>query len=121
MKYAILGVSILLGFLFAFSAIGFFFNLFPMPPMEGNMAKFSEVLMSTGFMKVIKVIELACGVMLMTGFQRPLATVLIAPIAVGILLTEIFVAGMPSIGVAMVAAVIFLLYAQRDKFMSIVN
>jgi putative oxidoreductase len=121
MRYATLGVSILLGFLFAFSAIGFFFNLFPMPPMEGNMAKFSEVLMSTGFMKVIKVIELACGVMLMTGFQRPLATILIAPIVVGILLVEICIVGAPSIGVVMLAALAFLLYAQRDKFMGILS
>ena len=77
--------------------------------------------MSTGFLKAIKVIELVLGLMLVSGFQRPLATILITPIVVGILFTEIFVMQKPGVGVAMLAMLGFLFYAQREKFMGILS
>ena len=110
MKYATLGVSIVLGLLFTAAAGYFFFGPTPPPLPEGNMAKFSDVLTSTGFFKAVKVLELIIGLMLVTGFKRPLATMLITPIVVGILFTEIFIMRQPGVGLVMLAMLGFLFY-----------
>ena len=87
MKYALLAASILLGLVFVVFGLNFFLHFIPMPASMGeNADKFAGVMAATGYMTVIKVLEVALGAMLLTGFQRPLATILIAPIAVGILL-----------------------------------
>ncbi len=122
MKYAVLAASILLGLVFVVFGLNFFLHFIPMPLSMGeNADKFAGVMAATGYMTVVKVLEVALGAMLLTGFQRPLATILITPIAVGILLFDICIIGAPGIGLVLLILVAFLLWAQRDKYMSIVS
>ncbi|MEY4903507.1 MAG: hypothetical protein RLZZ292_1322 [Bacteroidota bacterium] len=121
MKYAILAANILVGLVFTVFGINFFFSFMPMPPMEGDMGTFAGVLASTGFLRAVKVLEVAFGVMILANFQRPLVYILLAPIVVGILFTEIFVMKQPGIAVVLTALLGFLIYVNRDKYMSIVS
>jgi putative oxidoreductase len=121
MKYAILAANILVGLVFTVFGLNFFFGFMPMPPMEGDMGTFAGVLASTGFLKAVKVLEVAFGVMILANFQRPLAYILLAPIVVGILFTEIFVMKQPGIAVVLTALLGFLIYSNRERYMSMLN
>lgn len=121
MKYATLVSAILLGLVFVIFGLNYFFSFIPMPPMEGYPATFFSAIAPTGFLRIIKILEILFGAMLLVGFQRPLATILIAPIVIGILLFEVCIAGVPGIGVVLTALVVFLLYSYREKYMGILD
>lgn len=121
MKIAKTIVSVLLGIPFLVLGLNYFFNFLPMPPMEGKGGQFIGLLYSTGYLGVVKVLEVPLSLLLISGYLRPLALVLIAPIAVNILLFEIFMMGTPGIGVALVAMNGFLLFAYKEKYISIVK
>jgi hypothetical protein len=53
--------------------------------MTGNAATFMGVLVSTGFLMVVKALEVIYGGLILANIQRPLAAVLLAPISVCIL------------------------------------
>jgi putative oxidoreductase len=85
MKIAVTITRVLLGLLFTFSAVVFLFNLIPVPPQTGSVKVFNDGLAATGyFMPMLKVIELICGISLISGYFVPLFTVVLFPIAVNI-------------------------------------
>jgi len=85
MKIAVIIVRSLLGLIFLASAVVVLFNLVPVPPLTGKVKIFNEGLMVTGyFIPMLKVIELICGIALLTGFFVPLALVVLFPISVHI-------------------------------------
>ena len=49
MKIAAIIVRTLMGLLFLFASITFFFNLVPIPPMTGTVKTFNEGLASVGY------------------------------------------------------------------------
>jgi putative oxidoreductase len=100
--------------------LDFFFNFIPKPPMEGDSGAFLGLLASSGFMAVVKALEVICGVMMAVNFKKPLAYILIAPISVCILLFEVCFMKQPGIGIALVAINAFLIWANREKYISIV-
>lgn len=125
MKIAYIIVRILLGLLFIFASIAVLFNLAPPPTDMPAKAKiFMEGMNASGYlMTLIKVTELLCGLAFVSGFFVPLATVVIAPITINILLYHIFVMPEQGIPVAifLVLANIFLAYYNRDKFKPILE
>jgi uncharacterized membrane protein YphA (DoxX/SURF4 family) len=121
MRYAVLAANILVGLVFTVFGLNFFLGFMPMPPMEGDMGTFAGVLASTGFLKAIKVLEVIFGLMILANFQRPLAYILLAPIVVGILFTEIFVMKQPGIAVVLTALLGFLIYTNRERYTSMLN
>ncbi|MBL0262499.1 MAG: DoxX family protein [Leptospiraceae bacterium] len=68
-------------------------------------------------MPTVKVIELICGIMFLSGRFVPLATVVIAPIIVNILLVHLFLdmQGLP-VGIFLVFANSFLAYNHRESY-----
>jgi uncharacterized membrane protein YphA (DoxX/SURF4 family) len=68
-------------------------------------------------MPTVKVVELLCGIAFVSGRFVPLATVLIAPIIVNIVLVHAFLdpSGLP-LGGFLVAAECFLAYQFRDSY-----
>lgn len=112
--------SYLLGFIFVVFGLNFFFHFIPMPPMEGNPATFMGLLASSGWLLVVKLIEIVCGGMLLANFKRPLAAILIAPISVCILLFEVCIVGAPGIGVLLVLLNAYILYQHKAHYMQIV-
>ena len=119
MRIAMMIVRTLLGLLFLFASVTFLFNLITPPEIPaGPLRSFNEGLAASGyFMYVLKVTELICGLMLVTGYFVPLALVVLAPIVVNIFLVHAFLApeGLP-IAIFVVAAEIFLAYYYRDAF-----
>ena len=118
MKIAIIIVRILMGLMFLFASIVVLFNLMPHPEMKGNAKLFMDGIMATGyFMPLLKITELVCGLALVAGCFVPLATVVIFPITLNILLYHVFVApeGLP-VAIPLMLANLFLAYACRKNY-----
>jgi hypothetical protein len=116
MKIAKLIATYLLSLPFLVFGLNFFFHFIPMPPLEGPAASYFEVLVSSGFFAVLKVIEISLSLLIIFNFRRTLAFVLIAPISLNILMFEIFIAHAPGIGVLLVALNLFLLISNYSKY-----
>jgi len=116
MKIATIIVRILMGLLFLWSGIAFFFM--PMPKLEGNMKTFMDGLMASGYLLYfIKITELTCGLAFLTGRFVPLATVVICPVILNIVLTNAFL--MPpglAIALPLLAGDLFLAWVYREKY-----
>lgn len=118
MKIAMIIVRTLMGLLFLFASVTFLLNLITPPPMEGPIKTFNEGLAASGyFFTLLKITELVCGLMLVTGRFVPLALVILSPIIINILMVHIFLdrSGLP-VALFLVLANIFLAYCYRDAF-----
>jgi putative oxidoreductase len=96
MKWFTLTARLLMGAIFTFGGIAFFFTT--PPPLEGAMADFFKGMMATGyFFYLLKGTEIICGLMLLSGFFVPLALVVLAPIVLNIFLVHVFLepSGLP--------------------------
>jgi len=99
MRIATVVVRTLMGLLFIFASVTYLFKLIMPPPQTGAMKVFSDGLdASVYMMPVVKVIELLCGLAFVSGRFVTLASVLIAPIIVNIVLVHAFLApeGLPA-------------------------
>ena len=121
MKIAMIIVRTLMGLLFIFGSVMYFLMVMgyvATPPMEGPIKTFNEGLAASGyFMTLLKVTELVCGLMLVTGRFVPLALVILSPIIINIFLVHLFLdrSGMP-VAIFLVLANLFLAYCYRDAF-----
>ncbi len=119
MKIAMLIVRTLLGLLFIFASVTFLFNLITPPPMpDGPLKSFNEGLAASGyFFTLLKVTELTCGILLLSGRFVPLALVVLAPISINIFMVHLLLApeGLP-VAIFVVASLLFLAYYYRDAF-----
>lgn len=120
MKYIPIVARILLGLVFLFASITFFMSKPPeLPP--GDMADFFKGMAATHyFFYLLKVTELVCGLMLVSGFFVPLALVILAPIILNIFFVHAMMApeGLPLaliIGVLEVYLAFFSPYSPRIK------
>src|SRR4051795_1159947 len=112
MKIAVIIVRILMGLVFVFSAAVVLFKLFPQPELKGDVKTFMTGLETTRyFIPLLKITELVCGVAFIVGRFVPLATVVIFPIILNILLFHTFVAreGLP-VAILLFLANLFLAY-----------
>ncbi|HWU41899.1 MAG TPA: DoxX family membrane protein [Bdellovibrio sp.] len=90
---------ILLGLIFFVFGLMGLLNLIPQPPdLPERLQTFNNGLMaSIYFMPFLKVVETACGFLLLTGMYVPLALVVLAPISINIFFVHAFLApsGLP--------------------------
>jgi putative oxidoreductase len=117
-KIATTVVRVLMGLLFLFASITYFFELITPPPPTGAMKTFSDGLdASVYLMPVVKAVELLCGIAFVVGRFVPLATVLIAPIIVNIVLVHAFMApeGLP-IALFVAFANAFVAWQHRESY-----
>jgi putative oxidoreductase len=119
MRIVTIIIRSLMGLLFLFASITYFFKLVTPPPMpEGPMKVFSAGLEASVYLlPTVKIIELLCGLAFLSGRFVPLATVLIAPIVVNIVMVHAFLdpKGLP-VAFFLLFATVFLAYAHRDRF-----
>ena len=118
MKIAVTIIRVLIGLLFLFASVTYFLNIVPQPELTGNAKTFTAGLDASGYiLPVVKAFELLCGLAFVAGRFMPLAIVLIFPIAVNILLVNIFVMreGLP-IAIPLFAGILFLAYANRKYY-----
>jgi hypothetical protein len=112
--------SALLAFLFLFGGLNFFFNFVSTPPLTGNTGKFMELFGATGYMAVIKMLEILGGALIVFPKRRALAMLILTPIVLNIVLFELCISHEPSIGIAMAILSIFVIYQEKEKFKAIV-
>ena len=101
-------IRVLLGGLFAFSGIAFFLMTPPeIPP--GDLATFMAGMMASKyFFPLLKVTEIVCGLLLISGFFVPLALVVLAPIVINIFFVHLMMTPIETlvtpvlIGIAMI-------------------
>ena len=118
MKVAAIVIRILMGLMFAFASITFFFKLMPQPESTGNIKLFMVgIEASVYLMTTVKIFELLCAVAFLSGRFVPLATVVIFPIILNILLFHAFLqpSGLP-IAILLMLGNLFLAYYYRQKF-----
>lgn len=121
MKIAVIIVRWLMGLVFLFASIAFFYMSFkhtPMPEMKGNAKLFMDGLTATGyFLTLLKVTELACGLAFVIGRFVPLATVVIFPITLNILLYHAFLdpEGLP-VAIPLMLGNLFLAFGCRKHY-----
>ncbi len=118
MKIAVIVVRVLMGLMFAFSAIVVLFKLVPQPELTGDIKTFMEGVAVTGYMMTtIKIIELICAAAFLSGRFVPLAAVVIFPITLNILLFHITLA--PDgliVAILLMIGNLFLAWYYKDKY-----
>jgi putative oxidoreductase len=120
MKIAMIIVRTLMGLMFLFASVVVLFkiDMGKMPEMSEANKTFMAGIMASGYlMTFIKVTELVCAIAFLIGRFVPLATVVIFPITVNILLTHIFVApqGVPT-AVLLLLGNLFLAWYYRKNY-----
>jgi putative oxidoreductase len=118
MKIALIIVRILMGLIFAASAIVVLFNLVQPPPLVGKVKTFNEGIAAAGyFIPTLKSLELICALALLTGRMLPLATIVLFPITINIFLfhANLSPEGLP-VAFFLLAGNIFLAYTYRGRF-----
>ena len=114
---------LLLGLVFVLFGLNGFFNFIPFEAPAGEAGAFLGALATTGYMfPLIKIVEIAAGVMLLTNRHVTLATLMLAPIVINILAFHIF---LDHSGMLVAAAVStlegYMLYESRDKLKQLLN
>jgi uncharacterized membrane protein YphA (DoxX/SURF4 family) len=93
MKIVTIIVRVLLGLIFVVFGLNGFLHFIPMPPPDDSVAqKFAGILMSSGYMSVVFVLQLVGGLLVLSGFFVPLGLTILAPIIVNILLFHLCLA-----------------------------
>jgi uncharacterized membrane protein YphA (DoxX/SURF4 family) len=116
-RYLLITIRTLLGLLFLFSGVT---GLLAGPSAQGippPMVPATQSLWAMGIFQMIKVTEIVAGLMLISGFLPALATIFIAPLAVGIIVFNARIA--PSylpMGIVVCLFTAYLGYAYWDKY-----
>ena len=87
----------------------------PPPPTE-KTREFMEVLGPTGYLTVVKVLEVVGGLLLLSWRFGPLGVVVLMPVAVNILLWDVLLAKTFGLGVVLVALLTILAVGYRRHF-----
>ena len=120
MKYLKQIPTWLLGLIFVVFGAIYFLHL-PMPAMTGIAGAFAGILYSTGYMTVVKVLEVTIGILLFIPRTSKLALILIAPIAVNIFLFDTLISQGLGFGIVLVVLVAIALYINRESYMPIIR
>ena len=113
--------TFLLGLVFSVFGVMFFLHLMPNKQPEGNAGVFTGLLFITGYLNIIKIFEVAFGALLLIPRTRALGLILIAPICVGILMYEIFIANELGIGIVLILLNTIGIIVNKDKYLSIIK
>ena len=114
--------AFLLALIFIVFGANYFLHFIPMPaPSKDDAGDFAGLLYRTGFLAVVKVLEIIIGILLVIKLTRSLALLLIAPIVVNIFLFEIVIAHKPGIGVALLLINTIGIFLSKEKYLGIIK
>lgn len=120
MKYISLIANLLVGLTYTIFGLNGFLNFIELPAMNADSTSFIGVMMTSGFLSVVKMMEIVFGVCILIGYQRPLMHVFIAPITLSIVLFELLISKQPGVGIFLMLLTVYVLYTYRDRFLPIV-
>jgi uncharacterized membrane protein YphA (DoxX/SURF4 family) len=118
MKLATHGARIMLGLIFVVFGLNAFFHFIPLPMPKGELAaEFMKALFLSQYLHAVKIIEIAGGLLLLSGRFTALGLTLVGPVVVNILFFDAFLdsAGLP-LGIMLGALSSFLLWRHRASF-----
>ena len=118
MKIAMIIVRTLMGFFLLFASVSYFFELVKPPAvMPEPVIAYNKGLAVAHVLTVVKSIELICGLLLLIGRFATLATLLIFPITVNIILFHAF-ADPANIGGGIILLIfnLFMAYYYRKNY-----
>lgn len=117
-------VAAILGVLFLVFGLNFFLQFIPIPPApEGSPAsQFLGALYVSGFLALVKVLEILGGLLVAVPATRRLGLLVLGPVIANIVLFQIYFTGgaglfAPPV-VVMILASVYLLWAERKAFAS---
>lgn len=122
MKIAIIITRSLLGLLFVAAGVMYFIAPTDAEGMgfSGDAAAFFTLLVSSGYLGAVKVVEIIGGALTLSGRYTPTGLLFLGPVVINIVLFDIFLTGtVVSIGTVAAALALFLLYAYRKNFAGI--
>lgn len=110
----------LLGVMFTVFGLNGFLQFMPAPPQTGLAAQFLDVMVASGYMVPVFVLQITSGLLFLANRYVPIALTLIGPVIVNILIYHVLIAP-ASIGPAVVAALCWALvfYRVRSAFAGI--
>ena len=92
-----------------------------MPPMTGDPGVFMGIFAGSGWMTIVKVLEIAGGIALLTNQFTRLAVVVLLPITVNILIFHTLISFGPAMGAVMLAINVALIYSFKEDFKAILK
>jgi uncharacterized membrane protein YphA (DoxX/SURF4 family) len=129
MKFAPTIAGLLLGLAFMAFGLDFFYNFLPKPesaaPPPEAAQKFFAALTSTDYLKMVKILEIAGGLLVAIPLTRNIGLLVLGPILVNILATHIFlfkcqkILDPALIGICVLAS--YLLWCGRRKFLGLLG
>jgi uncharacterized membrane protein YphA (DoxX/SURF4 family) len=125
MKNKILFVlCFLFGLMFINAGLNKFFNYMPPPAdmPEETMKMFTALMQISWLMPLVGIVEIIGGILIIWPRTRALGAIIILPVMVGILLTNIFVApeGLP-IALVLFAILLWVMIENREKYLPMVR
>lgn len=118
MKIAMIIVRTLMGLFLLFASVSYFFNLMKAPAlMPEEVITYNKGIAVAHILTIVKSIELLCGLLLVIGRFATLATIMIFPITVNIVLFHAY-ADPANIGGGIVLLVfnLFMAYYYRKNY-----
>jgi uncharacterized membrane protein YphA (DoxX/SURF4 family) len=119
MKIATHIARYLLGAVFLVFGLNGFLNFIKLPPFPPEAGEFLGALMKTGYLwALVKLTEVVCGALLLSGQFVPLALVLLAPVVINIVFFHLYLTP-PSDGApayVFLALHLFLLWSYRSYY-----
>ena len=89
MKIATIVARFLLGLILTVFGLNGFFNFLPATPLPPTAVQFFTLLITTHYIVLVFLLQIACGLLFLINRYVPLALTLIAPVLVNILLFHI--------------------------------
>lgn len=123
MKLTTTILRILLGALFVFGAVAYFFHLFPEPELSGDLKTFNEGMAASHYlMPLVKALELVCGILFIVNRYSALASIVILPISINIFLVHLFLdpKNLP-VALFVILVNLFLIYRHWPQYKGIVT
>ncbi len=111
-------IRVLFGLVFFVFGLNGFLNFLPPQPFpQGVAGEMIDVLLKTTyFFPLLKIVELLCGLAILTGYFVPLALVIIAPVVIHINLFHIFLTPPIGLGLILLAMNVYLGWAYRKSY-----
>jgi uncharacterized membrane protein YphA (DoxX/SURF4 family) len=121
MFWAVLMARVVVGLPFLLFGLNYFLKFFnpPTPELPDLAKQFVGALAASGYLHVVKVLEVVGGVLVLSGRLVPLGLVLLTPIAVNILLYEIYLLGTAGPGLPLTVLCFSLVWAYRSHFIAV--
>jgi uncharacterized membrane protein YphA (DoxX/SURF4 family) len=106
---------LLLGALFVFAGANHLFNFLPKSPMPPGVAgQFLGAIISTGYLDIVGVLEVAAGLLVLINRFVPLALAVLGPIIVNIFIVNLLMAP-KALPIAILVTILWVLAAYRVR------